>query len=94
MRFLLTMHMPTRAPDTGMPANLVHQMNVEHRDSQSLDDFVNALAQRDFVVVEEFYRDPQTGSYYSRGHVALNYMHIGKIKIFEHPTQRGSNALS
>lgn len=88
MRFLLTMHMPTRAPDSGMPANLVHQMNIEHGESESLQDFVDALSKRDFVVVEEFYRDPQTGSYYSRGQVAINYMHIGKIKVFEHPQAR------
>lgn len=88
MRFLLTMNMPTRQSDNGMPANLVHQMNVEHRDSQSLLDFVKALSERDFIVVEEFYRDPQTGSYYSRGHVAINYMHIGKIKVFDQPAPR------
>lgn len=88
MRFLLTMNMPVRQPDNGMAAHLVHQMNVEHRDSHSLQDFVNALGQRDFVIVEEFYRDPQTGSYYSRGHVAINYMHIGKVKIFDQPQMR------
>lgn len=88
MRFLLTMHMPTRAPDTGLPANLVHQMNVEHRDSNSLQDFVDALSQRDFLIVEEFYRDPQSGAYYSRGQVAINYMHIGKVKVFDSPNQR------
>lgn len=88
MRFLLTMHMPTRAPENGLPANLVHQMNVEHRESQSLQDFVDTLSKKDFVVVEEFYRDPQSGSYYSRGQVAINYMHIGKIKVFDHPSTR------
>jgi hypothetical protein len=88
MRFLITMHMPTRQPDNGMSANLVHQMNVEHRDSQSLQDFVGALSGRDFVIVEEFYRDPQTGAYYSRGHVAINSMHIGKIKVLDSPNQR------
>lgn len=89
MRFLLTMHMPTRASDSSVPANLVHQMNVEHRESQSLQDFVKALSERDFLIVEEFYREPQTGAYYSRGQVAINYMHIGKIKVFDTPTQRG-----
>ncbi len=88
MRFLITMNMPTRAADSHTPANLVHQMNVEHRDSQSLQDFVDALSRRDFVIVEEFYREPQTGAYYSRGHVAINYMHIGKIKVFDIPNQR------
>ena len=88
MRFLLTMHMPTRAPDSGTPDNLVHQMHVEHKQSNSLADFVEAISQRDFVIVEEFYRDPQTGSYYSRGNLAINCLHIGKIKIFDMQPQR------
>jgi hypothetical protein len=78
MRFLITMNMPSYSN------NLVHQMTVEH-DSKSLDDFVEALSSNEFVIVEEFYKDPRTDAdYYSRGHVALNYRYIGKIKVLTH----------
>jgi len=60
--------------------NLVHQMNVEHK-AKSLEEFVDALSKEDFVVVEEFYRDPQTGSDNSRGMTAINHRYVGKIKI-------------
>jgi hypothetical protein len=61
--------------------HLVHQVNVEHAESQSLEDFIDALTRNDFVMVEEFYRDPQTGLENSRGHLALNHRYVGKIKI-------------
>ena len=76
MRFLITMSMPS------YNNNLVHQMQVEHSDSSSLDDFVNALTTNDFVVVEEFYKDPYRDGYQSRGMVAVNYRYVGKIKVF------------
>jgi hypothetical protein len=74
MRFLVTMHMPSYS------GNLVHQMNVEHK-SNSLEEFVDALSKEDFVVVEEFYRDPTTGSDNSRGMTAINHRYVGKIKV-------------
>jgi len=74
MRFLVTMHMPSYS------GNLVHQMNVEHK-STSLEEFVDALSKEDFVVVEEFYRDPTTGSDNSRGMTAINHRYVGKIKV-------------
>lgn len=73
MRFLITMNMPSYS------GNLVHQMNVEHQ-SKSLEEFVEALSKEDFVVVEEFYRDPQTGADNSRGMTAINHRYVGKIK--------------
>ena len=48
MRFLVTMNMPS------FNNNLVHQVNVEHAESSSLEDFVTALTNNDFVLVEEF----------------------------------------
>ena len=73
MRFLVTMNMPSYSN------NLVHQMIVEHK-AKSLDEFVDALANEDFIIVEEFYRNPQDGASYSRGFVALNHRYVGKIK--------------
>lgn len=74
MRFLLTMNMPSYA------GNSVHQINAEYP-VKSLEEFVEALATNDFIVVEEFYKDRNDGEYYSRGHVVLNHRYIGKIKI-------------
>jgi hypothetical protein len=74
MRFLVTMNMPSYSN------NLVHQMIVEHK-SKSLDEFVDALANEDFVIVEEFYRNPHDNNSYSRGHVALNHRFVGKVKV-------------
>lgn len=78
MRFLITMNMPSYSN------NLVHQMTVEH-DSKSLEDFLEALSANEFLVVEEFYKDPRVDAdYYSRGHVALNYRYVGKVKVLTH----------
>lgn len=72
MRFLITMNMPSSA------GNLVHQMHVMHP-AETLDAFIKELSSNDFVIVEEFYRR-ETG-YESRGMIAINYQHIGKIKM-------------
>mgnify|MGYP003332374626 FL=1 len=76
MRFLVTMSMPSYS------GNLVHQMQVEHAASKSLDDFVGALTNNDFVIVEEFYKNPMSDDYNSRGFVAINHRYVGKIKTF------------
>lgn len=72
-RFLITMNMPSRS------GGLIHQVICEHG-AKSLDDFVSLMDGADFVVVEEFYRNAD-GSQYSMGRIALNVMHIGKIKL-------------
>lgn len=74
MRFLVTLNMPSYS------GNLVHQVNVEHEASNSLDEFVEALTANDFVIVEEFYRDPKANTDYSRGMMAINHRFVGKIK--------------
>lgn len=84
MRFLITMNMPS------FNNNLVHQVNVEHADSNSLEDFITALTENDFVLVEEFYRDPQTGTENSRGQLAINYRFVGKIKIMNGESYQGN----
>lgn len=75
MRFLCTLNMPS------FNNNLVHQVNVEHAESNSMEEFIEALTNNDFIIVDEYYRDPQTGTENNRGKLALNYRFIGKIKI-------------
>jgi hypothetical protein len=74
MRFLVTMNMPSYS------GNLVHQMNVEYP-AKDLAHFVEVLMKEDFVIVEEFYRDPHTGGDNSRGMTAINHRYVGKIKV-------------
>jgi hypothetical protein len=74
MRFLITMNMPSAA------GNFVHQMNAEYP-VDTLEGFVDALTTNDFVVVEEFYKDPYKNTDYSRGFVAINHRFVGKIKV-------------
>lgn len=74
MRFLITMNMPSAA------GNFVHQLNAEYP-VDSLEDFVDELTKHDFVIVEEFYKDPYKSADYSRGQVAINYRFVGKIKV-------------
>ena len=73
MRFSITMNMPS------YQGNLVHQIVVEHK-SASLEEFIDEISNRDFIIVEEFYLDGRNGTSYSRGMLALSYQHIGKIK--------------
>ena len=82
MRFLLTLDMPAYSGAS------VHQVVGEYS-ANSLEEFVEDLNQNDFVVVEEFYKNPQTGEHYSRGPIAINHRVIGKIKAINH--QHGEN---
>lgn len=82
MRFLVTMNMPSHS------GNLVHQMHVEHP-AQSLKEFISTLMKEDFVIVEEFYKDPYTGADNNRGMIAINYRFVGKIKPMLRAPQEG-----
>jgi hypothetical protein len=73
MKFLITMNMPSRKGE------MVHQVVCEYH-SKNLSDFFVELLNNDFILVEEFYRKPENGGFYSVGMVILNTMHIGKIK--------------
>lgn len=73
MKFLITMNMPSRKGE------LVHQVICEYHVS-SIETFYDVLNDSDFILVEEFYRKPENGGFYSVGMVILNTMHIGKIK--------------
>jgi hypothetical protein len=78
MRFLITMNMPSRA------GSAIHQIIAEYP-VNTLAEFLGALDRHDFIVVEEFYKDPEGArgvpTYYSVGPTALNHRWIGKIKI-------------
>jgi hypothetical protein len=73
MRLLITMRMASGS------GNLVHQIIAEH-DAETLEEFVDELHRQDFVILTEYYRNPTTQEYYSRGPIAVNHAHIGKIK--------------
>lgn len=78
MKFLVTMNMPVRTRDKTSQAQFVHQMIVEHP-SQDWSALLSHLNERDFILVEEFYKDDS--GYFSVGKIALNTSHIGKIKL-------------
>lgn len=60
--------------------NPTHQVIGEVRNVSNLDELVELMHHQEFVIVEEFYKNPD-GSYYSRGETILNTMHIGKVKV-------------
>lgn len=78
MRFLITMNMPSRS------GNTIHQIIAEYP-APSLVAFLKDLETRDFVIVEEFYKDAESPRgapvYYSVGFTAVNHRYIGKIKV-------------
>jgi hypothetical protein len=73
MRFLITLNMPSRKGE------LVHQVICEYPAS-SIEELLEDLNERDFIIAEEFYRKSDNAGFYSVGTVLLNTMHIGKIK--------------
>ena len=73
MRFLVTLNMPSRKGE------LVHQVVCEYP-AKSIEEFLDAINDSDFILAEEFYRKPDNAGFYSVGMVILNTMHIGKIK--------------
>jgi len=75
MRFQITMNMPSKS---GHP---VHQIIGEYP-VNSLEDFIEVISEEDFIIVDEIYKDNQTGTHFSNGLVALNPLFIGKVKAF------------
>lgn len=73
MRLLITLNMPSRKGE------LVHQVVCEYPVS-SIEGFLDAINDNDFLLVEEFYRKPDNAGFYSVGLMILNTMHIGKVK--------------
>ncbi len=68
----MTINMPSRN------GNQTHQILGEHP-ARSLDDLLTQIADTDFFIVEEYYRDG-TG-HKSVGPIALNPAFIAKIKV-------------
>jgi len=73
MKFFITMNMPSRN------GGVVHQIIGDH-ESESLEEFMDALNDSDFVLVEEFYMKPD-GNLFSVENIVLNTMHVGKVKV-------------
>jgi hypothetical protein len=82
MKFLLTMNMPSRN-------NPIHQIICEYP-ATGIADFCKALESKDFLVVEEFYKNNEIAvsneAYYSVGMTGLNHRYIGKIKELSNST--------
>ena len=79
MRFSFTMNMPSRS------GNAVHQV-LGGVPVDSLEALLDKMANTDFLLVEEFYvqRSGSGQSYLeSVGHIALNPLFIGKVKVLE-----------
>lgn len=78
MRFQITMNMPSRS------GNSVHQIIGEHP-ARGLDELVDILSRSDFIIVDEIYKDNESGrgagNFYSVGKIAINPLFIGKIKV-------------
>jgi hypothetical protein len=79
MRFQITLNMPSRSGNSG-----VHQVIGDHP-SATLQEFVDALAEQQIIVVDEIYKDNDApkgiGDYYKVGQIAINSAVVGKIKI-------------
>lgn len=74
MRFFFTMNMQSRS------GNPTHQVIGVVRGVNTLEALRDEVEDRDFLIVEEFYKRPE-GGFYSVGEIILNTMHIGKVKI-------------
>ena len=74
VRFFFTMNMQSRS------GNPTHQVIGEVKGAESIGELMNMMQEQEFVLVEEFYKNPD-GTYYSRGNTVLNTMHIGKVKV-------------
>jgi hypothetical protein len=70
------MNMPSKS---GHP---VHQIIGEHP-AETLEDFIYAMSQEDFIMVDEIYKDSHNGGHFSNGIVALNPLFIGKVKVLQ-----------
>ena len=73
MRFIFTLNMASKA------GNPVHQIIGDHP-AKTLEDLVSVLIDDGVVVVDEIYRDNNSGNYYSVGPIAITSSVIGKMK--------------
>ena len=62
--------------------NGVHQIVAEYP-VNSLEEFVDAISNRDFIIVDEYYKSNETKEYYKVDQIVLNPLFVGKIKVFK-----------
>ena len=74
MRYIFTLNMPSKA------GNPVHQIIGDHP-AKTLEDLIEVLYDDGIIIVDEIYRDNNSGNYYSVGPIALTLTVIGKIKV-------------
>jgi hypothetical protein len=74
MKFVITMNMPAKSGTS------VHQIVADYP-VNGLKEFLDALTDNDFLMIEEYYKNPNDSSYYSNGFVGINYRYVGKVKV-------------
>ena len=74
MRFAITLNMPSHK------GNLVHQVIGEYPAS-SLEDFLDELADCEFIIVDEIYKDDVTKEARVNGPIGINRLFVGKVKV-------------
>jgi hypothetical protein len=75
MIFQITLNMPSYGNA------LVHQILGEHR-SNSLQEFLDELSDNTFIIVNEWYRNSDTGTPVQKGDIILKTDLCGKVKVF------------
>jgi hypothetical protein len=66
--------MPSKA------GNPVHQIIGDHS-AKTLEALISVLIDDGIIIVDEIYRDNNSGNYYSVGPIALSSSVIGKVKV-------------
>jgi hypothetical protein len=82
MRFLITMNMPSSS------GRDVHSIIGDQKFCSTVDEFMQELEGNGYIVVEEFFVDKYASSgspasVKSNGDIGLNFMHVGKVKLYE-----------
>jgi hypothetical protein len=79
VRFSITLNMPAKS------GNQIHQIIGEH-EAESLAEFVDIINHENFIVVNEMYKDTDSGgrlaNLYLVGEIAINCDLIGKVKVY------------
>jgi hypothetical protein len=73
MRFAITLNMPSHK------GNLVHQV-VGDYPVDSLEEFLDELAECEFIIVDEIYKDDITKESRVNGPIGINRLFVGKVK--------------
>jgi hypothetical protein len=74
MRFILTLNMPSKA------GNSVHQIMGDHP-ANTLEELATVLIDDGLIVLDEIYKDNNSGTYYSVGPIIITAHVIGKVKV-------------